>query len=146
MNTEATERKEDRQAVTAWLELAYLVNWTKRAGAERLRPWNLSPAQFDVIAQVGANEELAQQNLAERLLSTQGNISQLLNGMEKRGLIHRRVAGRSNRLSLTGEGRALYHELVPYQEAWHAERFAVLSSEEQSELLRLLRKLEPTHR
>ena len=140
------KRKEGSQAVSAWLELAYLVNWTKRAGAERLRPWNLSPAQFDVIAQIGANEELVQQDLAERLLSTQGNISQLLNGMEKRGLIRRRVTGRSNRLSLTDRGRALYHELVPYQESWHSERFAVLSEEEQRELLRLLRKLEPTHR
>ena len=131
--------------MTAWLELAYLVNWTKRAGAERLRPWNLSPAQFDVIAQIGTNEELVQQDLAERLLSTQGNISQLLGGMERRGLIHRKVVGRSNRLSLTAEGRSLYQELVPYQEAWHAERFTVLSEDEQNSLIRLLRKLEQTH-
>lgn len=131
--------------MTAWLKLAYLVNWTKRTGAERLRPWNLSPAQFDVIAQVGANKELVQQDLAERLLSTQGNVSQLLSGMEKRGLIRRRVAGRSNRLSLTPQGKALFYELVPYQEAWHAERFGALNPEEQSELLRLLEKLEQTH-
>ena len=143
-----TPNDEDRyreEAVAAWLTMARLVNWAKREGAERLRPTGLSLAQFDVIAQVGAYPGITQQELAEKTLSTQGNISQLLNGMLAHGLIQRQTEGRSKYLSLTEKGRALYEELVPFQETWHAERFAALTDEELAELLRVLRKLERTY-
>ena len=134
-----------KEAVAAWLTMARLVNWAKREGTERLRPAGISLAQFDVIAQVGAHPGITQQVLAERTLSTQGNISQLLSGMLTHGLIQRKTEGRSKYLSLTEKGKMLYQELVPFQEAWHAERFAALTDEELADLLRVLRKLERTY-
>ena len=142
LETPAQREARRKKAVATWLAIARLVGGAKRAGSERLKPHGVSLAQFDVIAQVGAHSGITQQELAEWTLSTQGNISQLLSGMVARGLVRRQTEGRRKCLELTEKGRALYEELVPFQEAWHAERFAALSDEELAELLRLVRKLE----
>jgi DNA-binding MarR family transcriptional regulator len=57
-------------------------------------------------------------------------------------LISRRQEGRANRLFLTEGGRKLFEEVVPAQEAVIAERFSVLSGEEQAQLHELLRKFD----
>ncbi len=129
-------------AVLAWMRLARVFQKIDRASAEHLYAWNVSVAQFDVIAQVGSAEGITQQELADRLLVTKGNICQLLDRLEQHGLIRRRKLGRVNHLFLTEAGQRLYQEAVPAQEALIAGQFAVLSPEEQTHLLSLLRKLD----
>jgi DNA-binding MarR family transcriptional regulator len=113
-----------------------------RASADHLRGWGLSVAQFDVLARVGSQAGIKQQEVADSLLVTKGNVCQLLDRMEDRGLIVRRREGRANHLSLTEAGRRLYDEAVPAQEAMVSERFSALSDEEQAQLHELLRKLD----
>ena len=113
-----------------------------RASAEHLRGWGLSVAQFDVLARVGSQAGIKQQEVADLLLVTKGNVCQLLDRMEDRGLIVRRREGRANHLFLTEAGRRLYDEAVPAQEAMVSERFSALSNEEQAQLHELLRKLD----
>jgi DNA-binding MarR family transcriptional regulator len=113
-----------------------------RASAEHLRGWELSVAQFDVLARVGSQAGIKQQEVADSLLVTKGNVCQLLDRMEDRGLIVRRREGRANHLFLTEAGRRLYDEAVPAQEAMVSERFSALSDEEQAQLHELLRKLD----
>lgn len=126
--------------------MARVVSRTNRATAERLREQGLTTAQFDVIAQVGSARGPSQQELAEKLLVTQGNVCQVLDGLAKKGLVERRKEGRSNHLFLTPQGQELFDRIVPDQEAWQTERMSALSKEEQSELLQLLRKLERSQR
>jgi DNA-binding MarR family transcriptional regulator len=126
----------------AWMRLARVFQKVERASAEHLRAWGLSVAQFDVIAQVGSAEGITQQELADRLLVTKGNICQLLDRLERGGLISRRQEGRVNHLFLTDAGQRLYQEVVPAQETFIVEQFAALAPEEQSQLLALLRKLD----
>jgi DNA-binding MarR family transcriptional regulator len=109
---------------------------------EQLKRWGLNNAQFDVLAHVGANEGVVQQELADSLLVTKGNVAQLLDKMQKRGLIERRPEGRTNRLFLTEAGRRTFFEVVPAHEALIDERLSILSKEEQKQLLGLLRKLD----
>jgi MarR family transcriptional regulator, 2-MHQ and catechol-resistance regulon repressor len=99
-------------------------------------------AWFDVLARVGAEEGIKQQEVADSLLVTKGNVCQLLDKMERRGLILRRREGRTNRLFLTEMGRRVYDEAVPSQEEMVSERFSALSGEEQAQLHELLRKLD----
>jgi DNA-binding MarR family transcriptional regulator len=113
-----------------------------RVSGEQLRAWDLNVAQFDVLAHVGVGEGIVQQELADSLLVTKGNVCQLLDRMEGRGLILRRREGRTNRLFLTEEGRRLFEEVVPAHEALIAERFSVLSRAEQEQLHELLGKLD----
>jgi DNA-binding MarR family transcriptional regulator len=126
----------------AWLRLMRVYQKVDRVSGERLRAWDLSVGQFDVLARVGAAEGIVQQELADSLLVTKGNVCQLLDRMEGRGLILRRREGRNNRIFLTEEGRRLFDEVVPVHEALIAERFSALSRAEQERLHELLRKLD----
>jgi DNA-binding MarR family transcriptional regulator len=129
-------------AVLAWLRLARVFQKIDTRSERSFRSHGLNTAQFDVLAKVGAASGMTQQELADALLVTKGNISQLLGKMEQEGLIARRQEGRTNCLSLTERGQALYRLVVPRQEALIAELLAPLSADEQHELLRLLRKLD----
>jgi DNA-binding MarR family transcriptional regulator len=129
-------------ALLGWLRLMRVFQKVDRASAGHLRGWDLSVAQFDVLAHVGASEGITQQELADSLLVTKGNVCQLLGKLEGRGLISRRQEGRANRLFLTEAGRRLFERVVPAQEAMIADRFSVLSGEEQVQLHELLRKFD----
>jgi DNA-binding MarR family transcriptional regulator len=110
--------------------------------ARQLKLWGLNNAQFDVLAHVGAAEGITQQELADSLLVTKGNVAQLLGRMERRGLIERRSQGRTNRLFLTDEGRRTFTEVVPAHEALIDDRLSVLLEEDQKQLFELLRRLD----
>ena len=129
-------------SVLAWLRLARVFQKIDRASEVHLRAWDLNVAQFDVLAQVGSAKGITQQELADRLLVTKGNISQLLDRLERRGFIKRSQEGRTNVLCLTEAGQRLYTEVVPAQEDMVAGHFSSLTEEEQRQLLALLRKLD----
>jgi DNA-binding MarR family transcriptional regulator len=131
-----------RPSVLAWLRMARVFNKIDRCSSEQMRCKGISMAQFDVLAHVGSDEGITQQQLADSLLVTKGNVCQLLDRMETSGLIERRQEGRANRLYLTEEGSRLYWELVPAHEDHIAAHFSALTAEEQSQLLGILRKLD----
>ena len=126
----------------AWLRMLRVSQKVERDLAEQLKIWGLNNAQFDVLARVGAAEGITQQELADSLLVTKGNVAQLLDRMQKRGLIERRPQGRINRLFLTEEGRRTFAEVVPTHETLIDEQLSVLSEEEQRQLFELLRRLD----
>ncbi len=119
-----------------------VVSKVERVLDEQMRLFGLNNAQFDVLAHVGAAEGITQRELADSLLVTKGNVAQLLDRMEGRGLILRRREGRTNRLFLTDAGRRLFADVVPAHEALVDERLSALSQEEQRRLHELLRKLD----
>lgn len=133
-----------RPSLLSWLRLARTFQLVDRKTAEHLKEFNLTVAQFDILAQVGAAEGITQQRLADTLLVTKGNVCQLLDRMEARNLVERRPAetGRSKHLYLTAAGRALNRRVVPSQEDLINRSFSSLTREEQAQLARLLRKLE----
>jgi DNA-binding MarR family transcriptional regulator len=131
-----------RRGVTAWVRLARVFTKMDRAMVGDLRARNLSMAQFDVLAQVGGHEGLTQQELANRLLVTKGNVCQLLDRMTQSGLLVRRQEGRANRVFLTDAGRRLREEIVPEHEAVIEQLFDALTPDEQRQLTALLRKLD----
>src|SRR5436190_12328162 len=126
----------------AWMRLARVFQKVDRAASESLRCRQLSPAQVDVLAKVGSSEGISQQELANALLVTKGNVCQLLDKMEASGLLERRPDGRVNRLFLTDQGRSVHDQVVPRHEELLAHQFAALSDDDQRELLRLLRQLD----
>ncbi len=129
-------------AVAAWLRLARVYQRIERVAMEHLRRWNLSVAQFDILAHVGAAEGITQRELAAARLTTKGNLSQLLDNMESCGLIRRLREGRVKRVYLTEMGRQLWTEVVPAHEAVIAAQFTALPPAEQRRLLALLRTLD----
>lgn len=135
-------RRMGGRAVPTWLRLARVFAKIDHASVEQLRSFGLSVAQFDVLAHVGSAEGTTQQELADHLLVTKGNVTQLVDRMEHCGLLTRRQEGRTNRLFLTESGQRLFAEVVPAHEAQIARQFAALSPEELATLQRLLRALD----
>jgi DNA-binding MarR family transcriptional regulator len=131
-----------RPAVLAWLRLYRVVQKIDRMQSVHLRTWGLNTAQFDVLAHVGARRGLTQQELADSLLVTKGNISQLIDRMEGLGLLRRCQGKRNNTLALTDTGQELYARVVPSTERLIEQQLTALSASEVAELLRLARKLE----
>lgn len=131
-------------AIPAWLRLARVFQKIDRASIDTLRQWDLSVAQFDVLVQVGNVEGLTQQHLADQLLVTKGNVCQLLDRMEERGLLVRKQEGRSNHLYLTEKGKALRNETLPIQERLIEGIFATMPHAQQKALLAMLRRLDHT--
>ena len=129
-------------AVVGWLRLLRVEQRVARVLAEDLKRWDLNLAQFDTLAHVGAAEGLTQQDLADSLLVTKGNVCQMLDKMERRGLLVRRREGRTNRLFLTADGRRMFEEVVPAHEELVGRQLSVLDPEEQAQLARLLGKLD----
>src|SRR5579859_4669070 len=139
----AQQKRQVRAAgLLAWMRLARVFQKVDRASSESLRCRQLSPAQVDVLAKVGSSEGISQQELANALLVTKGNVCQLLDKMENSGLLERRPDGRVNRLFLTDQGRRVHDEVVPKHDAMLAAYFNSLDGEEQKHLLRILRQVD----
>jgi DNA-binding MarR family transcriptional regulator len=129
-------------AVAAWTRLVRIHQRIDSLSEKHFRDAGLNTAWFDILARIGAREGLSQGELAETLLVTKGNVSQLIVKMEAEGLVERRAEGRFQHLYLTTRGRAIHNEVVPRQETLLAASLEALSPGEQRELVRLLRKWE----
>ncbi|UOY92357.1 MarR family transcriptional regulator [Ectobacillus sp. JY-23] len=135
-------KQEERLGLMLWFRLSRLYNQSIRESNQHLKEWNLTAAQFDVLVQVGSSKRLSQQELADKLFVTKGNMTQVLSRMEEMGLIRREQEWKTKYLSLTDKGQALFDNVVPVQEQFQAAQFSKLDREERRQLLHLLGKLQ----
>ena len=137
-------RLKDR-GVLAWIYMMRVTDKLHRLEGENLAHYNLTPAQFGVLAHLIANDGITQQALSDMLFVTKGNVCGLIGRLEERGLVERHSDPddrRSNHLHLTPEGRELAQQVVPANEQFISDYMAVLSLEEQHVLRDLLRRLD----
>jgi DNA-binding MarR family transcriptional regulator len=138
----ARRHRPRRVEVLAWLRLVRVYQKVERVAMAHLRQWQVSAPQFDILTHLGAAEGITQQELAAARLTTKGNLSQLLDHMERDGLVRRVRDGRVKRVYLTEAGRRLFAEVVPDHEALIAAQFCALAPQDQDRLLGLLRSLD----
>jgi DNA-binding MarR family transcriptional regulator len=131
-----------RLGLLVWYRLAHFYNQSNQRSNQHLKKWGLSIAQFDFLVQVGVHQPISQQELADKLLVSKGNITQMVVKMETAGLIERKQEWRIKHLTLTSKGQQLYEDVVPEQEQYQASQFNKLNKDEQKQLLRLLKKLQ----
>ena len=138
----APPQRDQKLPVLAWVRLMRVYQKMNRRTADEMRPHKLSVSRFDILNHAGVQEGRTQQELADALFVTKGNIVQLLDGMEADGLLYRKRRGRTNMVFLTDAGRTLREETLTNHEARIAKDLSVLTPEEQTALLSLLRKLD----
>ena len=73
--------------VRTWLHLNRIVHTVGRRLSGHLEHYDLTIAQFGVLAQLQAVPDISQQMLADWLFVTKGNMVGLLNRLEGRGLV-----------------------------------------------------------
>lgn len=117
----------------------------ERRMAESLAPHGLTLAQGDVLATLRFGDGITQQDLAERLLVTKGNIVGLIDRMGAAGWVERRPDPedrRVNRLYLTEAGWRLTAAIGPVQVGLVKEVFGTLDEAELRQFHGLLEKLD----
>lgn len=98
-------KKEERLGVLLWFRFSRFYNRNMKLTNQNLRAVGISTAQFDCIAQIGLDKEITQQQLAEKLVVTKGNVTQLLAKLEQLGYITRTKTGREKHITLTEKGQ-----------------------------------------
>lgn len=136
------EKRERMISILAWFRLSRFYHESIRRSNQHLKKWDLTISQFDVLAQVGASEPISQQELAEKLLVTKGNVTHMLAKMEQLGWVKREREWKTKYITLTPKGKRMLEDVLPAQEQFQADQFKNLSFEEKKQLHELLKKLE----
>lgn len=103
-----------------WLQFVRTFYRVQRNIVQTLTAEDVTLAQFDLLATLRFNDGVPQQELAERLLVTKGNVCGLIDRLEKLGWVERRPDahdGRINRMHLTAKGRKKVDALLPLHNA-----------------------------
>ena len=131
--------------VKVWVTFARVYNRLERRLGQALAAHGLSLSQFDVLATLGHGEGITQQELAERLLVTKGNVVGLIDRVGAAGWVERRPDPedrRANRLYLTDAGRKLLSEVFPRHAADIRAAFGRFSEAELRQMHQLLERLD----
>jgi DNA-binding MarR family transcriptional regulator len=108
------------------------------------RPAGVSYAGFRIIFTIWAVGPLEPRRLAELASVTRGNISSILNTLERDGYVVRTRGSADRRLvtvDLTDKARDLWARLAPQQAEREAEWLSALTQHERFQLVTLLHKL-----
>jgi DNA-binding MarR family transcriptional regulator len=114
------------------------------ATAEALAGKDLTPLQYAVLAYLIGEPDIDQSGLAARLGIDRNTTSVLVDELEKKGLLARRVNGADRRarlLRLTPRGQKLHARVHPLTFAGQQELLSVLAPDERDILLDLLVRL-----
>lgn len=110
----------------------------------RLAAAGFTPTQLGVLEAILHKGPLTQRELTRKVLTSAGNMTDVVDKLEARGLVRRTRSPRDRRIvpvELTHSGRALIEGLFPDHARDIAEAMSGLSGEELRVLDRLLRKL-----
>jgi DNA-binding MarR family transcriptional regulator len=136
----ADDQSQDR-ATRVWFRFIRLEGRIQSTVAEHLRTIGLSVPQCDVLTTLTEAEGISQQELAQRLYVTKGNISGLLDRLERAGLVERRSTAADRRqysIFLTPDGRAAAEQAIAVQHALIAATLGRLSPEKLADFESLL--------
>jgi len=129
------------RAIRVWFRFLRLASRIQSTVAEQLRAIDLSVPQCDVLTTLTEAEGISQQELAQRLYVTKGNISGLLDRLERAGLVERRSTAADRRqysVYLTASGRAAAERAITLQHALIGATLGRLPAEKIAEFETLL--------
>lgn len=105
---------------------------------------NLTTSQFGVLECLYHLGPLCQRDIGQKILKSSGNISTVIDNLEKRGYVARRRAKDDRRyisVELTTSGRSLIANTFPRHVEEIVENLKALTPREQQQLSRLCKKL-----
>jgi len=146
IDREFIARRDDHRALRVWLRLLTCTQLIERAVRTRLRGrFGTTLPRFDLLSQLERHPEGLKMNELSRLLMVSGgNVTAIVDQLEKEGLAERLdepADRRAFRIRLTRAGRKAFAEMAREHEEWVVSLLAGMGAREQDELLRLLAKV-----
>ncbi|MDR2155692.1 MAG: MarR family transcriptional regulator [Burkholderiaceae bacterium] len=148
-NSASAKRKsgptQDHQSLRLWLRLLVCHNLAEFYLRSRLRrQFRTTLARFDLMAQLDRHPQgLKMGELSKLLMVTGGNVTGLVDGLTREGLITRRDDPSDRRayfVRLTRKGQTLFDEVAGMHEQWVISLFSGLNKTQQKQLSDLLGK------
>ena len=130
--------------MNAWVKLARAANAIGARLARRLAAHDLTESQFGVLDALHHLGPMHQCDLARKILRTNGNVTLVVDNLEKRGLVQRERRADDRRfiqVALTSAGEALIRTVFPQHADAVATEMGVLAGDELRTLTRLGRRL-----
>ena len=134
-----------KASLRTWLRLLSCESVIERAIRSKFREnFNVTLPQFDVLSELEhAAERLTMSQLSEELMVSNGNITGVVDRLEKNGLV-RRIRPKHDRriqyIELTESGTAEFRRMAKQHEQWIEEMLQDVSQDEMSLLQQLLIK------
>ena len=143
---ETASRTDDHRALRLWLRLFTCTQLVERQVRARLRGrFGTTLPRFDLMSQLWRYPAgLKMNELSRHLMVTGGNITGIVDPLEKAGLVERAAEPadrRAYRVRLTRAGRKTFAEMARTQEEWIIEMLAGLSRREHADLYKLLGRM-----
>jgi MarR family 2-MHQ and catechol resistance regulon transcriptional repressor len=144
MGTRYKGRAAEVRALDAYIKLLRAANSVSARLERRLDEKGVTETQFGVLEALYHVGPMCQKLIGEKVLKSGGNITVVVDNLEKRRLV-RRVRDDADRryvtVSLTADGKSLVERLLPGHVGAIADELGALTAAEQEELGRLCRKL-----
>ena len=139
-----SETQEEQRALSAYVKLSRAAQAMETAAHRHLAAHNLTISQFGVLEALLHLGPLSQRRLAEKILRSSGNLTMVIDNLERDGLVRRERDPNDRRVmivNLTKAGEKLIRDLLPTHVRGLTTLFGALEAEEIEELGRLSRKL-----
>ena len=134
----------ERLALSTYLKLTRASETLWNRLAPGLQQHDLTPSQFGVLEALHHLGPMHQCELGERILKSSGNMTLVIDNLERRGLVRRERSAEDRRfirVHLTTEGEQLIRRAFPVHAEAITRELAVLTQDEQRALGTLCRKL-----
>ena len=135
---------DERRALDAYIKLMRAAESVSARLAPRLSEAGLSVSQFGALEALYHLGPLCQRDLGKKILKSGGNITMVVDNLEKRGLVERVRASDDRRyitVNLTKQGRKLIADLFPRHAEAIRREMGVLSGAEMEKLGRLCKRV-----
>ncbi|GAA5512014.1 HTH-type transcriptional regulator MhqR [Deinococcus carri] len=144
MPTRYAGSPEERAALDAYIKLWRAAHAVEVNANRHLADHGLTISQFGVLEAVYHLGPLNQRQLADKILRSSGNLTMVIDNLERDGLVRRERDPQDRRVMnifLTPEGEALISRVLPDHVRGIRDVFAGLTPEELGHLASLTRKL-----
>jgi MarR family 2-MHQ and catechol resistance regulon transcriptional repressor len=144
MGTRYLGTQEQVLALDTFIKLARATETVSNRIHRHLAETDLTVSQFGVLEALFHLGPLNQRDLAEKLLKSGGNMTLVIDNLEKRELVKREREvddRRCIKVCLTQKGHQLISRIFPSHVAAVVNEIGILTPDEQEELGRLCRKL-----
>src|SRR5208337_1970661 len=135
---------QERLALVTYVKLMRAANAARNFASRSLTGTGVTLTQFAVLEALYHLGPMSLSDIAQKVLTTGGNLTMVVGNLEKQGLARRQPCPEDRRMLivvLTAKGKVLIRKVFPQHAAAIAEFLDVLSHEEQARLGELCRKL-----